>query len=400
MSITNILPAASAADGVRAVAQPMQDRPRPIWQAKPGYLFHPFVDFLLAGGASIPCAAIVFYLLGDTSALAPKVLTVTSAAQIAINFPHFAHSYQLLYGGYLARFRARETDRLTRLRYFWAGIAAPLLLVGFFAYAISLEDSRVLGYAVNAMSFFVGWHYVKQGYGVLIVLSVVRRLFFSTLEKYVLLVNAYAIWICSWMRANQYLAEDRRWGLSSYTFDMPDPLVELSKYVAAITTIAFVVVILRRVLLEKKPISINGLVGYCCAIYLWLLAAGVDLVFLYIIPAFHSVQYLLFVWRFQLNRAQLQPDRRRWEQWLGSDPRRRAIGSFLVFILVGGVMGWLGFRGLPHLLDASIAYDAKLWSAALFVFIATMFINIHHYFIDNVIWRKGNDEVRRFLFAS
>lgn len=26
-----------------------------------------------------------------------------------------------------------------------------------------------------------------------------------------------------------------------------------------------------------------------------------------------------------------------------------------------------------------------------------MFINIHHYFIDSVIWRNGNPEVRQFL---
>lgn len=398
MSVTNVLPA--DAEKNRLPGEDARERSRPIWRAKPGYLFHPVADFLLAGGASIPCAIVVFFLLGDTTALAPKVLAITSTLQIAINFPHFAHSYQLLYGGYLARIRGPGTDRLTRLRYLWAGIAAPVLLAAFFAYATSLDDSRVLGYAVNAMSFFVGWHYVKQGYGVLIVLSVVRRLFFSTFEKYVLLINAYAIWVCSWMRANQYLAEDRRWGVSSYTFDMPDQLVTLSKVVAAVTTIAFVLLILRRVFLEKKTISINGLVGYCCAIYLWLLAAGVDLVFLYVIPAFHSLQYLLFVWRFQLNKTQIESGRQRWSQWLGSDPRRRAIGSFLAFILVGGLLGWLGFIGLPRLLDASVSYDSKLWSAALFVFIATMFINIHHYFIDNVIWRKGNDEVRRFLFAS
>lgn len=370
-----------------------------MWQAKPGYLFHPLADFLLAGGASIPCAIVAFFLLGNTAELAPKVLAVTSSLQIAINFPHFAHSYQLLYGGYLNRLRGSATDRVTWLRYLWAGIAAPLLLVGFFAYATSLDDSRVLGYAVNAMSFFVGWHYVKQGYGVLVVLSVVRRIYFSTLEKYVLLINAYMIWVCSWMRANRYLAEDRRWGLSSWTFDMPDWLVTLSEVAAGATTIAFVVVILRRLALQKKPISINGLVGYCCAIYLWLLAAGVNLVFLYIIPAFHSLQYLLFVWRFQLNKSQIEPGRMPWARWLGSDPRRVGIASFVAFILVGGVLGWIGFLGLPHLLDSSVPYDPKLWSAALFVFIFTMFINIHHYFIDNVIWRKGNEEVRRFLFA-
>jgi hypothetical protein len=28
-----------------------------------------------------------------------------------------------------------------------------------------------------------------------------------------------------------------------------------------------------------------------------------------------------------------------------------------------------------------------------------MWINIHHYFIDNVIWRRDNEDVRKYLFA-
>jgi len=396
VSITNVLPVAGRSERESTDA----GRPAPMWRARRGYMFHPFVDFLLAGGASIPCALVVFFLLGDTSALAPKVLAVTATLQIFINYPHFAHSYQLLYGGFWRRVFGSGTDRLTRLRYLWAGLVAPALLVGFFAYATGRDDARLLGHAVNAMVFFVGWHYVKQGYGVLIVLSVVRRIYFSAIEKRVLLVNAYAVWLCGWLQANEYLAEDRRWGISSWTFDMPDPLVAFGKAVAVLTSIAFICVIVRRLAILKKPVSLNGLVGYCCAIYLWLLAAGIDLVFLYVIPAFHSLQYLLFVWRFQLNKSQAAPSGRPWRQWLSAHPRLQGLVAFLTFVLAGALLGWLGFEGVPRFLDSSVAYDPQLWSGALFFFIFTMFINIHHYFIDNVIWRKENDEVRRFLFAS
>ena len=37
--------------------------------------------------------------------------------------------------------------------------------------------------------------------------------------------------------------------------------------------------------------------------------------------------------------------------------------------------------------------------SAVFVFIFVMWINIHHYFIDNVIWRRDNEDVRKYLFA-
>jgi hypothetical protein len=371
-----------------------------FWRSRPGYLFHPFADFLLAGGASIPCALVVFLLLGDTGALAPRVLAFTSALQLLINYPHFAHSYQMLYAGYGRRVFGPDTDRLTRFRYLWAGIAAPGLMAVFFAFATVQGDATTISYAVNVMVFFVGWHYVKQGYGVLVVLSALRKIYFTAGEKRVLLINAYAVWLCSWLMANAYLAQDRRWGIVATTFDMPDWLVLAGKVGAALTTAAAVSVLFRRVVLARKPVSINGMVGYGCAIYLWLLAAGIDLVFLYMIPAFHSLQYLAFVWRFQLNKSQACGGRRRWVEWLGLRSNLHGPAAFAAFVLLGGVLGWLGFLGLPGLLDFVVPYDPAVWSTALFIFIFTIFINVHHYFIDNVIWRRGNDELRRYLLAA
>ena len=42
---------------------------------------------------------------------------------------------------------------------------------------------------------------------------------------------------------------------------------------------------------------------------------------------------------------------------------------------------------------------STLFGPAVFVFIFVMWINIHHYFIDNVIWRRDNEDVRKYLFA-
>jgi hypothetical protein len=35
---------------------------------------------------------------------------------------------------------------------------------------------------------------------------------------------------------------------------------------------------------------------------------------------------------------------------------------------------------------------------ALSIACAWIFINVHHYFIDNVLWRQGNPKVKQFLF--
>lgn len=35
----------------------------------------------------------------------------------------------------------------------------------------------------------------------------------------------------------------------------------------------------------------------------------------------------------------------------------------------------------------------------MFLFVFWIFINVHHYFLDNVIWRAENPETRQHLFA-
>ena len=68
------------------------------------------------------------------------------------------------------------------------------------------------------MTLLVGWHYGKQGYGMLIVDCVLKRRFFTPRQKWVLLANAYAVWAYAWMRGNSEIATQN---LKYNTFDLP-----------------------------------------------------------------------------------------------------------------------------------------------------------------------------------
>jgi hypothetical protein len=73
---------------------------------------------------------------------------------------------------------------------------------------------------------------------------------------------------------------------------------------------------------------------------------------------------------------------------------------FAKFVAMGLLLGWIGFMGLPSVFQASLAPDVNVWGPSVFVFIFVLWINIHHYFIDNVIWRRDNEDVRRYLFTN
>ncbi|MGD1877378.1 MAG: hypothetical protein ACFB13_07750 [Kiloniellaceae bacterium] len=351
-----------------------------------GHLFHPVVDFLCLGGGSL----IVFALLAifrPPVASYPTVAVVMMALANLINHPHFAHSYQIFYRNFGDKAFGSHYDPLLRLRYLFAGVAVPLALLAYFVTVVALQDLRALGFAVNIMAFLVGWHYVKQGYGMLIVCSVLKRQFFNEVEKKILLLNAYAVWMADWMMANWLVHQYDFWGLAYYTFGLPQPLVLLAMAVATGSSAAMLWMLARKWWASDRRLPINGVVAYLVTLYAWLML-NVDPLLLLVIPACHSLQYLLVVWRYQINA-----DRARARDRAG--PTARFIG----FVVAGLLLGYLGFWGLPKLLSAVLPVDQAVFGPTLLFFICWVFINVHHYCLDNVMWRRGNPDTARYLFS-
>ncbi len=178
---------------------------------------------------------------------------------------------------------------------------------------------------------------------------------------------------------------------------MPSILLTIGGAAAALTTAAVVVAFAVRILVRKQSVSWNGIVGYACALYLWLVAFYYDLIFAIFIPAFHSLQYLLFTWRYQLNKVSSEAAAVPETPWRGCRARRSSASrSSSARASCSGGSGSSACRLLFH---AGLSPDPVLFGSSVFVFIFVLWINIHHYFIDNVIWRRDNEDVRRYLFA-
>ena len=61
--------------------------------------------------------------------------------------------------------------------------------------------------------------------------------------------------------------------------------------------------------------------------------------------------------------------------------------------------GWLVFEFVPDAMDSRLGtFDA--WGMSFFITAAMLFINIHHYFIDNVLWRFKDPHVRAYLLGD
>lgn len=364
------------------------------------YLYSPLVDFLLLGGGSLlvlPLVALAFPAPERPATLVAVSLVIAHF----VNHPHFAHSYQIFYKNFWSKLTNRTLSKSLRARYFISGILVPVSLIGYFAAAVSKGDLVLLGLAANLMMLLVGWHYVKQGYGMLIVDSVLKRHYFGSMQKNILLVNAYVVWAYAWTRANVAIAEQDFWNLSYYSFALPEWLLTATTVLMALSTAAALGVIFSDFFSRPAPRPWNGVVAYFTTLYLWSAFVSINPALLLLVPAFHSLQYLAVVWRFKINANAN-------DATAGERPKQPLLGfqlptigtiRLLNFALMGMLLGFLGFWWVPQKLDAWTGYDEALLGPTLFLFVFWLFINVHHYFLDSVMWRAENPEVRRNLFA-
>jgi hypothetical protein len=102
-----------------------------------------------------------------------------------------------------------------------------------------------------------------------------------------------------------------------------------------------------------------------------------------IYPFFHSLQYLLFVGAYKRGEVRHAAS-------------AEAVRQAKRFVLGALWIGILCFWAMPAMLETWVNPGKS------FLFPVTaavvIFINIHHYFIDNVIWRSEHAEIRKYLF--
>ena len=352
-------------------------------------------DFWLLGGAGL---ILTPFLIAIPAEWAPVIFAITLFIANFINHPHFAHSYQIFFRSFYSVSTCKDAPDSIRIRYFIAGVAIPACLVAYLLSGYFLENARMLGLAGNVMAFLVGWHYVKQGYGMLIVQSVLKRSYFSDNEKKWLLSNAYSLWIFSYLLLNWTGSRSELWGLKYLVIDIPIDLVLISAIVAALTTLKLSNVLWNKYQAKGTALPTSGLIAYSVTLYIWLFAY-LDPILIAVVPALHSLQYLAVVWRFEWNRENYRdgtiPQNFLFHAF-GNKPYKRLIR----YIFVGTVLGYLAFWWFPEMLSIKTESAFIQQSPGVIFFISWIFINIHHYFIDNVIWRKENSETAKYLFSN
>ncbi|PHR55294.1 MAG: hypothetical protein COA47_14220 [Robiginitomaculum sp.] len=344
------------------------------------------IEFFAAGGLSLILLPLCLLFAPDGQEVQIGLVGMASVwLAYVINDPHFLVTYQIFYRDFRAKIKGNGYQRPEQVRYLMAGLVLPILLLLWIGAIFAFSSAAMAAGMMQLLFILVGWHYVKQGYGVLSVLSARRGVFYSSLERNLVIAHCLITWIYAWtmpmaeripyeMDGILYMAS----GFGQWPIDLMFGLFVLSG-------IGAIGILIRKFWLTRSMPPIAPLAGLFVTLYLWVVWTGINEAFGYLIPALHSVQYLFFVFMLERGRAKAE----------GSKPANGPglVRQLVVVASIALFMGWIGFHLAPDWLDAHIYWDESLLGPTIFMATITGFINIHHFMMDNVIWRKGNPDM-------
>lgn len=348
-----------------------------------------FGEAMLVGGATLFLFPLS-YLLRHTFGLDRSELWVSivmfHAARV-LNDPHFSVTYLLFYRDARRRALGEAFSPAQRARYVVAGVVVPVVLVTWAGLALYLHSAQSLGWMIQLMFLLVGWHYVKQAFGVLSVLCARRDVRFTDRERTIVLWHAYAAWAFAWSNPSGEAGLFEEKGVVYWEPAHPAWLERAAGGVLLVSAVALVAMLASKWRRERRLPGVP-LMAFLVSLWSWTIGSAFDPLVQYAIPALHSLQYLYFVWLMRRNEALAQEG----PPTFGTP----AATQLTVLALSAIALGWFLLRGAPALLDDGLAVadpEGRLGATPFFAAFAVV-INIHHYFMDNVIWRRDNPETR------
>jgi hypothetical protein len=327
---------------------------------KSPYFVNGWLDTAVIGGLSI----IVFVMLrlfsdGETTAVATKGAAILA---LFVNYPHFSATVYRLY---------QSPDNMRQFPVTAFGV--PLLIIG--AVAASLwQPEWVAPYLMTLYLIWSPFHYSGQNIGITMLYARRGGFEIGRVQKFALSAFVYSTFIVSF--AYPHGTEPvLLYGVSIQNFHFPAWFGTVMICVMCMGAAIFLYLTLvwcrSRRCLPPAIILLPAI-----AQFVWFLPGRQTAAFYEFVPLFHSLQYLYIAWALQVGlRLGGQTQKAAHGSVLHESLRwalRNCVGGILLFIALPLLLFWVS---LPMVTTAGILIAA---------------VNIHHFFVDGVIWKLRN----------
>jgi hypothetical protein len=217
---------------------------------------------------------------------------------------------------------------------------------------------------------------------------------FDRTERRAILAHCYAGWAYAWASPADpgTLVEEK--GVVYRSIAHSASLERLTLAVLLATIAPLVWVLARKWRRDGRLPIVTPLVALLVSIWSWSIYSSADPLVRYVIPALHSVQYLYMVHLMKRREATL----REGPPWFEMNARARVAGLAVAAL----ALGWVLFHGAPAILDGALSPRRTTSDLGTTPYFAALyaFVNIHHYVMDAVIWRRENPETKYLRLES
>ncbi len=391
-------------------------RPTPISLAKVAnvqpHLTTAAWDGWLLGGASIVIWGLMSLLDGVGRSIwvvdrqFDNLTALASTLALVLVYPHVLASYRLAYDGTHGWLR----------RYWVQLIAVPFLLSmtvmgSYFLYTIAPQGSllqqvnaglrtlgiqttiglqptlgaEAMGLLVQAMLAMVGWHCARQALWCTRVMAHYEGYVLSESGWQLLRISLIGVWLSGLAGTNIGPIEGDFMGLAHASLGLPVGTAGALCGVATIAALGFASTVFRTARETGQRPSISVLVAPVAFVTWWFPPLVQDAFLLLMVPVFHAVQYLALVYKVDKHATTTQPRR--------AHPMRYGLRLMMMVAL-----GFIVFELAPAYLD-NILNTSDTLGVPFFIAAAAVVLNIHHFVIDQAVWRFRNSTIRGIVFG-
>jgi len=283
-----------------------------------------------------------------------------------LNWPHFMASYHLLY----------TTPGAAR-KHPYAAKYVPAFLVVYAALAALLFEREPLFFHAfhAAAAMYLAWHYTGQAWGMMAAFARIEQVRFDDASRGLLRANLRVLLAFHVVWSVHIVAAKMGFARYADLYQFAGAAAALSAVLGAMG--------LARLLRSSGKLPARVVLPWI-AIHGWYALLYRHPKALFWVQLAHAAQYLIFPIRVEANR-EARAD--------GRPPTLEKSLRYYGLLLASGLAA---FWGAPRL-----AAGAAVWAGSALpagILVADLF-NIHHYFVDGCIWKLGDEEVRRDLFA-
>ena len=365
------------------------------------------VDAVLGGGFSLAVAIIVIIGGALSESKTDWALGFVMAwlfTDLLINSPHFIASYRILY-----------SNKKNIAKHPFVTVAIPILGLSLLAYVCYWGPLNISPEATSAVQadnplqaapanipqpyvmmvltllapVLLGWHYTGQSWGTTACFAYLAGFRMNPSQRkliwfgFLALFAYHLTWACAAMKIMEQLFPQQRAGEF-----MISALMSACRVLVLASFFAGLLGFFQLAKEHQRRIPAAVWLPWV-ATYSWYVMVDVYPQSFFLLQIFHALQYLMFPARVEMNEhRQAQTGTSIWS----------GMGKhMLLYYGVLVVVGYLAFEWASLLEWTDLTNQSG--TMVLLGAATVMYINIHHYFIDAVIWKIREPEVRESLFG-